>query len=367
VLLVVVLGAIGLARSRRGIGLPALVVALTFLLAAALWRLFPDVGRFPFSVAELAAALAFCAAGLAFSWRVEAARPLRYLFGAYAVACLASYLIPSGIGENVVRLRFVAIPIAVLTLSLRGWRPLVPAVTALALALSWNVTPLAASFARSAQDPSASAAYWRPVVRYLHRTLTPSYRVEAVDTAGHWDAVYLARAGIPLVRGWFRQDDFPQNALLYHGLDRASYLRWLRGVGVRYVVLTSAPVDYSSRGEARLLRSGRSGLVPVLRTRAAVVYAVPDPVRIVTGPAPAVVERLSRASVSVRVGRPGTYRLAVRYSPYFTAHGACIARAHDGMTTLEARRAGDIRIRFSVTPRRALAALAGTTTNCRGS
>jgi len=39
--------------------------------------------------------------------------------------------------------------------------------------------------------------------------------VEAVDTAEHWPAAYLPDAGIPIVRGWYRQSDFPQNELLY--------------------------------------------------------------------------------------------------------------------------------------------------------
>ncbi len=93
-------------------------------------------------------------------------------------------------------------------------------------------------------------------------TCHPSYRVEAVDTAGHWPAVYLPTAGIPLARGWFRQDDFPQNALLYGELGPRTYLAWLRGLGVRYVVLTNAPPDYSARAEAALFRSGRSGFGP---------------------------------------------------------------------------------------------------------
>ena len=63
---------------------------------------------------------------------------------------------------------------------------------------------------------------------------------EAVDTAGHWGATYLAEAEIPLARGGYRQDDFPQNKVLYDELGRGPYLRWLRGLGVRYVVLTAA-------------------------------------------------------------------------------------------------------------------------------
>ena len=58
-----------------------------------------------------------------------------------------------------------------------------------------------------------------------------------VASWGHWEADYLPREGIPIARGWFRQDDFPQNAVLYQStLTAAEYDAWLRSVGVRYVV-----------------------------------------------------------------------------------------------------------------------------------
>ncbi len=363
-LLVVVLAGLAAARRGRALVRPAVAVAGSALAAAALWRIFPDGGRFPFPAEELVAAVGFCAAGLALTWRVERARPLRYVFGAYLLACTAAYLVPSGLGENVVRLRFVAVPLAALTLSLRRWQPLPVAVAAMALALSWNATPLAFSFARGAADPSANAAYWAPAIGYLRHELRPSYRVEAVDTAGHWDAVYLADAGIPLARGWFRQDDFPQNAALYRDLSSRSYLRWLRRLGVGYVVLTAAPPDYSSRGEATLLRSGRSGLAPVFREGPTTIFAVPAPRRIVTGPGSPHVLALSPSGIRVTVGRPGSYRLAVRYSPYWRADGACVTEAADGMVKLQTRRAGEIRLLFEVTPDRAIATLAGAGHAC---
>ena len=49
-------------------------------------------------------------------------------------------------------------------------------------------------------DPTAHAAYWKPTISYLKGHVRPSYRVEAVDTRGHWPADFLARARIPLVR-----------------------------------------------------------------------------------------------------------------------------------------------------------------------
>ena len=77
---------------------------------------------------------------------------------------------------------------------------------------------------------------------------------------GHWPAAYLPAAGIPIARGWFRQNDFPRNDVLYTKLDRAAYLRWLRSLGVRYVVLPDAPLDYSAKDEGALIAGGRSGL-----------------------------------------------------------------------------------------------------------
>ena len=120
-LLVVVLAGIALARRAS---LPANVVPLVAVLAAGaaeivLWRLFPQGGRFPFSFAEAAAAVAFCVLGIALTWRVESARVLQFVFAVYLVAILAVYVVPSSIGENIARFRFAAIPLAVLVLSLR--------------------------------------------------------------------------------------------------------------------------------------------------------------------------------------------------------------------------------------------------------
>src|SRR5262249_14294953 len=282
---------------------PALAVGVAAAAELVLSRAFPDPGRYPFSAAEAAAGLVFCGLGLALTWRVENARVLRFVFLVYTAAFVCVYLGPWAIGENVARLRSAAIPLAVLVLSLRAWRPRLVGVLALGLAVSWNLTPLAASYARGAADPAASPAYWSGAIRYLHAHLGPDYRVEAVDTAGHWPAVYLARARIRLAGGWFRQDDFPENQVLYSPLGPRAYLRWLHGLGIRYVVLTGAPPDYSARGEARLLASGRAGLRPVLRTRTVTIYTVPDPQPIVS--AGASVVALTQAHVDLVLRRPG--------------------------------------------------------------
>jgi hypothetical protein len=361
-LLTVVLAGVGLARwrERRKFIAPAAAVVAMLLTEAALWRLFPDGGRYPFSWQELLAACAFCVAGAGLTWRVDGGRVLRSFFIVYFVGCVGVFAVPSAVGENVARLRFLALPMIVLALSLRRWRPLPIALPILLLALSWNVTPLAFSFVKNESDPAASRAYWQPAIRYLHRHLNLSYRVEAVDTAGHWDAVYLPRAGVPLARGWFRQNDFPQNRVLYgDGLFRGTYLAWLRALGVRYVVLPDARLDYSARAEAKLLRSGRSRLMPVLRLEHITIYEVPFPRRIVTGPAPARVVELTQTRVTVHLGAAGTYRIAIRYSPYWSASSGCLDPGRDSMIRLRAPAAGNVQLRFHVNARRAFAAFAG--------
>jgi hypothetical protein len=341
-------------RFAAGAGLVAVA-----LLEGLLWRVFPGSGSYPFSAAELAAACVFCALCTIFSWRVERARTLRFVFPVYGTACLTFFFVSSAVGENIARLRYAAIPLAVLVLSLREWRPLLPALVVLGLAISWNITPLAVSYARSEGDPAAHAEYWQPAISYLRGHLTPSYRVEVVDTAGHWAALYLPRAGIPLARGWFRQDDFPQNEVLYDDLAPQAYVKWLRSLGVRYVVLTKAAPDYSARGEARLVGGPRSPLSAVFRSPQLTIYELPRPTAIITGPGRARVLAMSESRITASVTRPGTYRLAVRFSRYWRPSAGCAVRGADDMIRLSVPHAGRVRLVFAPDPGRALAALAG--------
>jgi hypothetical protein len=363
-LLAIFLAGVGLGMKERGRKLfaPAAIVVAVGICQLLLTRAFADGGHYPFSSFELFSILLFCAIGGALTWQVEHAQTIRWFFVAYAVTSLVAFAVTSPLGENIARVRFAALPIAVLVLSLRSWRPLPVAALVLVAAASWNLSPHAWSFSRASVEPTAHEAYWQPAVDYLGKHMTPSYRVEVVDTSGHWAAVYLPRAGIPLTRGWFRQDDFPQNEVLYDDLDRPTYLRWLRSLGVRYVVLTDAPTDYSSKHEALLLRSGKSGLDRVFHTGHITIYSVPNPRPLLTGDAPGDVLELAQTRIRLRVPIPGTYRLAVRYSPYWRASATCIRHGKGGMMRLHVMRRGLIRINFKVNTGRALAAMVGRPT-----
>ncbi len=361
VLLGVVVVGIGLAHIEeewphkwRRLLLPAVILAACALTELLIMRVFPGEGHLPFSWVDFLPVCAFCIAGALLTWRVKEARLLRWVFLVYLAACIAMFIIPNGLGHNIARLRFFALPLTVLLVALRGFRPRLVVVAALVLALSWNASPPIVNFRQERGVPESSRSYWQPAIGYLRARVNPSYRVEVVDTVGHWAAAYLPQADIPIARGWFRQDDYPQNSILYRDFGARAYLRWLRSLGVRYVVLTEAPPDYSSRNEAALIRSESSGLKAVLRLPNLTIYEVPHPRSIITGPGHPRILALGGAQVRLELSEPGRYRLAVRYSPYLRASGVCLQKSADGMTELVARHSGSIKLNFDFDLGRAL-------------
>jgi hypothetical protein len=174
------------------------------------------------------------------------------------------------------------------------------------------VSPLVRSFEAGTDEQAAHAAYWAPAIAYLHAHNTPDYRVNALDTVGHWEAVYLPEAGIPITRGWFRQDDSPENDVLYGKLDFPSYKRWLRARGVRYVLVPRDRLDYTSKQERLLAAKLRF----VARSGAVKIYELPRATPIIPG---GTVLRLSHDSITFRVPRPGRYRLSIQQHASFDA------------------------------------------------
>jgi hypothetical protein len=344
-------------RARRVVPLAAMAIATTGQLV--LLRLFPGEGTYPFHVLNFAAIVLFCAYGIVLTSGVERARPLRWIFVVYFAACVVAFAVPSALGGNIERLRYAALPVALLLASLRGWRPRWLVVPAIVLTISWNVLPLAKSIAAASTDPAASSSYWAPALTFLRANLSPDYRVEVVDTARHWPAEYLPEAGIPLVRGWYRQDDFPENAILYRDFGARAYRAWLERMAVGYVVLSDAPTDSSSGDEARLLRSGRSGLPVAYRSSHVTVYRVPHPRPLVSGSAPAHVLDFGATEATVLLAAAGTYRIAIRYSPYWSASSGCVVRGPSGMLRLTVPRAEIVDLHFDVSVHRSVEVLTG--------
>jgi hypothetical protein len=360
-LVVVLVGIVVGRRTLRDSRLQIVAVGGCVAFELVIWRLFGDGGRFPYGLLQLVPSVLFGVLGLVVTRGVANVRNLRGLFWAYIAVCVCAYLVPTSIGSNLERLRYVALPLGLLLAALRGWRPLWLLVPAVALAGVWNVTPIWSSLARASTDPEASRAYWAPSIGYLKTRLSPSYRVEVVDTAEHWPAAYFPDAGIPIVRGWYRQSDFPQNQLLYHDtLGARVYEAWLRRMAVRYVVLTDAPADYSSRGEAALVRSGRTSLVLVKRLPHTTIYELPRATPLVTGPSPATVLWFWPQRLVVGLDTPGAYRVRVRWSPFWRTSTGCVSRTADGLTQIVTKQAGLVELSFGVDVRRSLQTLAGS-------
>jgi hypothetical protein len=223
------------------------------------------------------------------------------------------------------------------------------------LALTLSVHGLQSSVASAFVPHENEVRLWRPVVTFLRRHESPSFRVEVVPTAGHWEAYFLPRAGIAIARGWYRQVDLAANALFYRPhLSRSGYLDWLRRMAVRYVVLPRAE-SLDGRGattEARLLGSGRSGLRLVAATRAWSYYELPSATPLLRPAGLGTIRSFGLDRIAGVARRAGTYFLDVTYMRWWdvSPRGLRVARAPNGMTILHISRAGPFRLRAAVLP-----------------
>ena len=290
-LLMAVLAAALLGQPRPGVALRhhraafGAVVAV-FVIAVLLERAFPSGAWYPYDLTDAAIVFGFSLAGLYITGTSPRARSLRMLFACYLALNLVAFLLKGPIGSNSSRLFVIAgAPLLWLAANVSRERSRLVVLPLLATALALQVGPFVRDAYSSWGDPASEASYWKPVERLLATHPDPEHRVEVVATRGHWEAYYLAKHGIPLARGWYRQDDFPQNGPLYSpDLTGRGYRRWLRSLGVHYVLLSDAELDYSATHEAALVRSGAAGLVPVAHTEHWTMYALPHPTALVTPP-----------------------------------------------------------------------------------
>jgi hypothetical protein len=351
--------------SRRHLLIGSALGALAGLQLAVL-QVFPSNGLyFPYDLWRLLAGLGVAVLGTALALHTSRAkRTLVSLFVVWALANVVAYAVPSPVGYNLLRPAAIVFPLMLLAALLARGRPRWLAVAALAAALAANVAPYLTMIPDRSADPSSRASFWRPLLAYLDAHRQPGYRVEVVPTANHWETYYLPRAGYALARGWYSQLDVADNPTLYRRrLTTTLYRRWLRSVGVRYVVLPRARTggleqqQREQREEAGLLLSGRSGLRRVLADSSGSIYELPDANPILTGPGRAVISSLTHTKIAGWVRRPGTYLLRVHYTPYLrVAEGKiCLERGRARMIELEASRAGQFTLQALESP----AAVAG--------
>jgi hypothetical protein len=334
---------------------PAALALAALAPIGALVLLFPEGGTQPFvGSAFYPALLGVAAVGALIEPSSASLRLLRIGAGVYALALVGAFAVPSAVGGNADRLGALAAgPIAACALacsSRRRRRALVALAPAL---LYWQANAPLADFAAAASDPAVRSSYYAPLLGELHE-LHVGYgarpaRIEVVATADHWEARWLA-PHVMLARGWERQLDTYRNSLFYEGaggpLAPARYRAWLARNAISYVALSDAPLDYSARAEARIVRSGggASYLHEIWHSAHWRLFAVRDAQPLAQPPA--LLTGASSDSLSVYAPRAGSYTVRVRFTPYWavTAGRGCVSRAPGGWTEVSARHGGVVRV-----------------------
>ncbi|MCB9011645.1 MAG: hypothetical protein H6531_07420 [Actinobacteria bacterium] len=374
VFLVVVLVAIGITHPewRRRPSMRRFAIALVTIMAlqGVLMRAFSTSGAtYPFDPRDAIAAAAFCLVGAWISRGLPDHRVLFAIFTCYGLIAALALMVSNPMGGNVVRLLLVmGVPLLLIPMAARGFQPRGAIIALLIGAGLWQALPAVAGWQTAQQARAASERFWLPAIGFLDRYGTPQFRVQVVATADNWEAYYLARRGVPLARGWFRQDDFPGNRPLYRNLTAASYQAWMRRTGIRYVLLPDDPLDYTGQREAELLRSGRSGLSLVASVGDWTMYELPDATPIVTPASSARVVRLTSESLVMRITRAGVYRVRVRYTPYWQLEGggenACVSPIAPWGTRIRVTAPGTLRLRFAPNLGSVVRSVIGDSTSC---
>ena len=298
-------------RSRRGLELAVVSVGMALLISAA----FPEGGTEPFDFSSFEPAILVAIA--VFVALPPEERLLRYGVAAYGAALTAAFLIQSPMGGNATRLGSLLLgPVLAFGLWRRQRFALVLLVPVL---IYWQWSPVVRDLEEVSAQPSVSAGYYAPLVDFLRGTPhRDAHRVEVLPEAHHWESAYVPR-GIYIARGWERQLDRKLNPLFYQSapLTGPQYRSWLDDLGVGYVAVPHAPLDYAALGEKRLIKQGPPRYLERSSTsKNWTVYAVRDPVaardRRQDGEADA-----RRASWSTRA-RPGTVLVRVHWTPYWS-------------------------------------------------
>jgi hypothetical protein len=335
---------------------------------------FPEPGRFPFVWSSFISIPIWCAAALFLTWRMDGEARLRRVILGYAIAATAIFLVPNALGGNAARLGalFGGPVLAAILLSHRplpaaGAResgpslaPLsrwVPAwfyttvlVITLAASLYWQFTASVTQVARAVGDPSTSASYFQPAARWLMDHGGRGTRIEVPPTANHWESAYLAPK-FELARGWLRQLDTARDDLFYEegALTQRTYGRWLRGNAISYVALPDAPLDYSSKAEARIILAAPPYLNERFHDQHWRIYEVTNPKPMIEplGSGRANTVRVGPQGFALNVTSPGEFLVRVSFTPYWSiGRGAgCLLRrgnwtvartAHPGIFSVDA-------------------------------
>lgn len=340
----------------------ALIVALAVL--------FPEGGQETFAFSSLLAAAGLSA--LVMLLLAPEERLLRNGLALYLLALALAYLVASPMGSNVVRLGVLFTPAILvgsvgiedirrapvrLVLWFSNRAPHVPpggppprmarltlGVLCLVLLL-WQLDGPVTQSLEASSDPSTHLSYYQPAIRYLDaRSGSEPLRIEAPFTQSHWDATILAQR-FTLARGWDRQLDIRYDGLFYSPhLSADAYRAWLLRTGTRFVALSDAPMDFSSRQEAALIGHGLPYLRQVFTAAHWRIYEVRGALPLARGPGR--LSAIEPTGFTLLATAPGSFLVRIHYTPYWEiASGkGSIGEAAGGWTRVSAERPGAITV-----------------------
>jgi hypothetical protein len=187
-------------RDRRAVA-SSLALGFLVLCAGALsWSFATPWAGYPFPASALMRILVVSGLGVVLA---AAAAPRWSGGGIYAVwglAGLIGFVVPTPIGSNLDRPAFLLVPLLLVPTARLAPRAQVVAAMGVFVVLTFSTGNLQSSLASAFVPHENEVRLWRPVVDFLRRHDSPSFRVEVVPTAGHWEAYFLPRAGIPIAR-----------------------------------------------------------------------------------------------------------------------------------------------------------------------
>jgi len=355
------LAGVAWALGGRARAMPTVVAVTAMGSAVALAVAFPGGGSEPFVASALVPAVVALAVALVVLPRTE--RTLLAGVALYLVAIVLAGTLDTPMGGNATRLAALAGG-PVLALALWGRRPVALALLALPFAY-WQAYPPVRDATQAWSDDATHAAVWAPLRDELARRLARDPgRVEVPPTARRGEVRWLG-VDVPLARGWIRQLDRERHALFYdgHGADdaltAAAYRAWLDDNAVSLVAVPDdgVAVDYASRREVELLRSGtvpglrevwRGGRWRLLEVRDARPLAAP-----VKDGASVVVRALTAGHVTLEAPA-GVVDLRVRHSRWLRVleGAACVERGPGGWTRVRTTVAGTVTIGGGIRARR---------------
>jgi hypothetical protein len=335
-------------RSRRGLELAVITVGVAVLISAA----FPEGGTEPFDFSSFEPAILVALA--VFVALPSDERLLRIGVAAYGAALTAAFLIHSPMGGNATRMGSLLLgPVLAFGLWRRQRFALVLLIPVL---IYWQWSPVVRDLQEVSAQPSVNADYYAPLVDFLRGTPhRDSQRVEVLPEAHHWESAYVPQ-GIYIARGWERQLDRKLNPLFYQSapLTGAEYRSWLDDLGVGYVAVPKAPLDYAALGEKQLIKHGPPRyLERVFHDTNWTVFAVRHPAPLAIG---GHMVKLTPQGFVVDASAPGTVLVRVHYTNYFAIQrgSGCVEQAPDGYTMLDIETPGRFRIGADFTPLRAI-------------